>query len=384
MRIAVAAVSAVSLLLLASPASAPAKAQPIEGTWVLDGASGYVVQIRPFFLERNYAGTIVQMPRGTRCARQFASRPWILSGHGRRYTGLVAWIRFSTCGFLGYGDTRFTVSGDGERLRACSTHPLPPEPSLPPGPSRTICHAFVRLQLGGALGGKRVCFRYQVVGVRGSGEPLAGPFDMGDTVGATARVLKGTLGGRGVGMFSLPYRAAPVSDLARDLGRPFLRSIDQGVAMLRSYLRELHRRCGGTRVALIGYSQGAAVVSEAVRRLNNDTLRRVRAVVLIADPYSAGASSYALTPSIFPGGAPRRIGTGSLGARRAALPGRTMDVCFNNDIVCDAPGGFSLALLYQGLSTRVHTLYKSCCQIGRFHVGITDGLGAEAARRLRD
>jgi Cutinase len=371
-----------ALLLLAGAADARAAGgQPVEGTWLLEHSSSYVVQVRRF-LSRDFAGTTVRLPRGTRCAREFLSRPWTLSGHGSRYTGLVPWVRLSTCRFLGYGRARWTLADGGKRLRICAA----PPPSGPAGPGNgdpTKCHTFVRLRLSGSLGAQRVCFRDQVVGVRGSGEALAGPYAMGATVGRAAGALRGALGARGVGMFSLPYRAAPVSDLTRDLGRPYLGSIAQGVAMLGAYLRELGGRCGRTRVALVGYSQGAAVVSEAVRRLAPATRRHVRAVVLVADPYSAGASVYARTPSLFPGGAPRRIGRGSLGARRAALPDRTTDVCFKDDVVCDAPGGVSLALLHRGLSTPVHTLYRSCCQYGRFHVGLLEGLGAEAARRLR-
>ena len=89
------------------------------------------------------------------------------------------------------------------------------------------------------------------------------------------------------------------------------------------------------------------------------------------------------TPPLFPGGAPRRIGAGSLGARPAAMPSRTQDICFSNDIVCDAPGGVPLAILYQGFSAAVHTRYKSCCSWWRGNSRLPDTLGFDAALRLR-
>jgi hypothetical protein len=44
---------------------------------------------------------------------------------------------------------------------------------------------------------------------------------MGQTVGRTASAIGHGLDSRSVGYSSLPYPAARVSDLTRDLGRPF-------------------------------------------------------------------------------------------------------------------------------------------------------------------
>jgi pimeloyl-ACP methyl ester carboxylesterase len=153
---------------------------------------------------------------------------------------------------------------------------------------------------------------------------------------------------------------------------------------LDAYVADLSTRCPRARLALVGYSQGAAVVSEALRRLDAPGRRRVRAVVLIADLYSAGRGDDAITPARLPGGTPRRNGTGSLGPRPAALPGRTADVCLTTDLVCDAPGGLNPAALLEAFSVSVHTEDKRCCAWRPGNGTLPDVLGSDAARRLRD
>ena len=374
------AVGLAGALLLLGASAAHAQGEPVEARWVQDGGSAIVaVRALPF---GQFSGTIVALPRGARCGREFVSRPWIMAGSGQSYTGLVPWINLRTCKFVGYGEGRWTVTADAQRMRVCGARPFTGPPGLSTD-DRTRCLTFGRTGLGGSLGGRRVCWRYDIIGVRGSGEPLAGPFDMGGTVGRTAGAVKNALPGGRIGTYSVPYPAAPVSDLLRDLGRPFLDSIDRGVALLKRYVQDLARRCRSTKVALIGYSQGAAVVSQAMRELPAAARSRVRTVLLIADPYSAGASGYAVTPSQFPNATPRRIGAGSLGGRPAAAPAKTTDVCFSNDIVCDAPRGVSLAILYQGLSAGVHTTYKSCCSWYRGRGRLPDTLGFDTALQLR-
>jgi hypothetical protein len=240
-----------------------------------------------------------------------------------------------------------------------SPPPAPPAPSGPP------------IGVGGSGGGSvppaaLSCRRFEVIGARGSGETLSGPYAMGDTVGATAASLIAALPGS-VRATSVRYPAAPVEALAQGNGDGFFLSIAAGKNALLRRLLQLGRDCPDTRVALIGYSQGAAVVSEALRQALDRDRRRVnrvvRAVVLFADPWSAGeGSGYDITLTRPGARGASRIGHGSLGARRlpAYLRSRVADVCYAGDLVCDTAKPTALAL-YQAFLLPVHTSYKSCC-----------------------
>jgi Cutinase len=114
------------------------------------------------------------------------------------------------------------------------------------------------------------------------------------------------LPGKLVRTTSLRYQAAPVSELAYNNGEGFYLSMKAGHTALVRRVRQIVGRCERSRIALIGYSQGAAVVSEALRRLIEHERARsaIRAVILYAGPYSAGANStYDMT--FTPAGAPR-------------------------------------------------------------------------------
>jgi hypothetical protein len=211
---------------------------------------------------------------------------------------------------------------------------------------------------------KPSCHPYEVVGVRGSGESLrSGPYGMGNTVGPIAKAAIDQLGSRLTRPVSLRYPALPVTVMLRRGGiRTFFDSILIGERML---LREVGRtlaRCPRTRFGLIGYSQGAAVVSEALREMTRGQRRHVSAAVLVADPYSTGQSDYSLTLTpITKKVKERRGGHGVLGAESIPLPDdRLVDVCYAGDLVCDIQEG-ATRLLLQLLVAPVHTTYKTCC-----------------------
>jgi hypothetical protein len=225
-----------------------------------------------------------------------------------------------------------------------------------------------------------------VIGVRGSGEGYAGPFGMADTVGATAAALVGALPRKSVRTTSLRYPAASVSELAYNNGEGFYLSMKAGQAALVRRVEQIVTHCARSRIALIGYSQGAAVVSEGLRRLIEDdfderTRGAIRAVILYADPYSAGANStYDMT--FTPAGAPTtaRLGHGALGSRTFALGTklyRVRDVCFAGDLVCDLPDG-TFSQLLAALLSPVHSNYKNCCH----GFPLTRLLGRRAARLM--
>jgi hypothetical protein len=253
-----------------------------------------------------------------------------------------------------------------------------------------------RLAFGGGLGARANdgpwprdragCRRNEIIGVRGSGEGYVGPFGMADTVGATAGALVGALPRRSVRTTSLRYPAAPVSELLVNSGEGFFLSMEVGTRALVRRVRHIVGRCERSRIALIGYSQGAAVVSEALRRMVAGDLGHrmgdaIRAVVLYADPYSAGGnSSYALTFTAAGGPGSVRLGHGALGSRTFPLGirlDRVRDVCFVADLVCDLPAGVA-GQLVSALYAPVHSGYKDCCR----GFPLTRLLGRRAARLM--
>ena len=199
------------------------------------------------------------------------------------------------------------------------------------------------------------CTRYTVLGARGSGESASSFDGMASTVGTAANAIKAKLG-RKVALMAVPYPAAKVPSRPEEL-QPFLQSMDTGQILLAAMIRNRVRDCPRTRIAVIGYSQGAGVVSETLRNLRSDLRRKVRVALLFADTYSAGDTSYADTWSIGISSKPvdRGSGQGILGRKRLpAIPHR-YDVCFTDDLVCDGGRGGALAL--QGAIASIHTKY---------------------------
>ncbi|MDQ3850588.1 MAG: cutinase family protein [Actinomycetota bacterium] len=224
------------------------------------------------------------------------------------------------------------------------------------------------------------CSRYAIYGVRGSGEALSGPYRMGETVGATARAAVAELGNGAVQTSSLPYLAAPVSALAVEGGHFFFASMVGGQNMLIDQVRRKIADCPHARIALVGYSQGAAVVSQATRKMTRAQRTHIAAVALYADPYSAGNTEYDLALNYPPNGRPgRRIGAGALGGHRLPFgSSRAIDVCFSADLVCDLSPS-SATNLAQALLAPIHSSYK----VWDDPIPLTTVIGRFVARRLK-
>jgi len=205
------------------------------------------------------------------------------------------------------------------------------------------------------------CTAVTLYGVRGSGEPISGPYGMSTTVGNTvARAVAEIRGkGRSVRALNVPYEAAAVDTIVSDPSR-FQNSMHIGQLLLNSMITKRVKQCPGTRIGVVGYSQGAGVTSETLRGLPATALRKVRAVTLFADTHSAGRSGYTITPNAFrPSDTGQdRSGNGVLGDERlpSQIPYR-WDICFVEDLVCDARES-TFALLLQASVASIHTGYK--------------------------
>jgi hypothetical protein len=202
------------------------------------------------------------------------------------------------------------------------------------------------------------CPRYEIFGLRGSGEAYAGPYKMGSTVGLTAEYAVSDLPRHSTTTYSIPYPAASVGTLLKDPNK-FFQSMDYGEFMLEAAVHKLAARCSHTGIAIIGYSQGAGVASEAVRHLSSTDRSRITAMVLFADTYSKGDTKYAFTFNPFTQNQRgwKRHGHGIFGARSIPLAAsRIADVCFNVDPVCVSGGDQTIA---NAFFASVHTMYKS-------------------------
>jgi Cutinase len=232
----------------------------------------------------------------------------------------------------------------------------------------------------------RSCNPHEVIGARGSGESLDGPYGMAGTVGPIAEEAISVAGKRRTRAVSLRYPALPVDVMLKEGGiRAFSESILIGKRLLMAEVRRTLRRCPRTRFGLIGYSQGAAVVSQALREMPRRYRAQVRAAVLVADPYSKGPSDYDLTLSPSTDEVTQtRLGHGALGPRSIPLPAsRLADVCYAGDIVCDLNTGLP-ELVFNAMLAPVHSNYKNCCatriQLTRV-LGSSVGAALEGKRR---
>ncbi|WP_431972158.1 cutinase family protein [Nocardia sp. bgisy134] len=147
---------------------------------------------------------------------------------------------------------------------------------------------------------------------------------------------------------------------------PYLESVQGGLTRLRDMAAQVAQRCADTRLAIVGYSQGAHVASVFAQEVGQGrgvvAADRIAAVALFADPTrNPGAPLFPgspgkQTPDPAPGTAGAEIaaiaalpqtpaGGGGIGPQRdqaadfAALTGRVASFCAAGDLACDAPQG---------------------------------------------
>jgi hypothetical protein len=119
-------------------------------------------------------------------------------------------------------------------------------------------------------------------------------------------------------------------------------SVAQGVQSLTADLQKTAAACAGTRFILMGYSQGANVVGDALAgrgrgapAISAALAKRVDAVLLFGDPTFTAGEPFNITDG-------NRSGVFTRGkGKLSAVAGRTESFCNANDEFCQ--GGTSLA-----------------------------------------
>jgi len=178
---------------------------------------------------------------------------------------------------------------------------------------------------GVALGpAPKGCSPFEILVARGTGEP--GPFGVivGDFL--VPAIAKQVLGSRG---YAVQYPAS--IDMAK--------SSQKGVDDVINRLNSQSKACPDQKFALVGYSQGAAVMHSALAtqgkpssggpaerpKLNSDVVPKVLALVMFGDPGFSGTGGMAglMTAPAFP----------------EVLNSKVRQNCNKQDMVCDPSGG---------------------------------------------
>ncbi|MGY2031372.1 cutinase family protein [Nocardia gipuzkoensis] len=202
-----------------------------------------------------------------------------------------------------------------------------------------------------------------VLGVQGTGESSPGASETADTgmlgallgpvVAAVPDLVQRTY---------IPYPAAFGGAVGTGGGTaPYAASVGEGLAALEATAARVAADCPATALAVVGFSQGAQVVSEFARAVGAGEgpvpAERVAGIALYSDPDRAPGSPVIpgrpgqLTPDPAPGTSGAAVsgvaittapaaGGGiatSSGVEYGALTGRVTDVCVEGDLSCAAP-----------------------------------------------
>ncbi|MFC4373572.1 cutinase family protein [Nocardia halotolerans] len=213
-----------------------------------------------------------------------------------------------------------------------------------------------------------VCPALYALGIQGTGEssPDAAPSTDTGMLSTVFRSMSAEAAEPGlVDRAYVPYEAGFGGAVPGGVV-PYTESVDGGLQRLRGMATQVTQRCPDTRIAVVGYSQGAHVASLFAQEVGAGTgtlpPEKVAAVALFADPTRAENAP------LFPGAPDRAapdpapgtdgIAIAELGeVRQAAAPGgglgpqsdqaadfgrltgRVASFCATGDLACDAPQG---------------------------------------------
>ncbi|MFI8974188.1 cutinase family protein [Nocardia asteroides] len=160
---------------------------------------------------------------------------------------------------------------------------------------------------------------------------------------------------------------------------PYAESVATGVVRLESMISQIHSVCPRTRIAIVGYSQGAHVASITAQDIGTGrgviTPDMIAAVILMADPTrTPGAGLFPGTdtarPAAVPGTEGAHVATlpaapvrssaagGGIGPTRdiaedfGALTGRVASLCVAGDLACDTPAGSAILRAAAGVASQ--------------------------------
>jgi hypothetical protein len=217
-----------------------------------------------------------------------------------------------------------------------------------------------------------VCHFVDIIGARGSGEPAGGKFGgLGPPVHKMISVIQGDLkkAGFSYSAFALNYPALSVdvlkpssTEVAAWISAPidpagaiaalvvyydhqvkkYLASIKAGVTAAVSKAKSLHHSCGATLLVMVGYSQGAMVVHQALVKLSGAVANCVKGAVLLADGNrvkNTRAMRYGTSLARGEGIQTWIKQTAKVGPTAHDVPryaaGNTASICNKSDYVCD-------------------------------------------------
>ncbi|WP_216914596.1 cutinase family protein [Nocardia noduli] len=214
----------------------------------------------------------------------------------------------------------------------------------------------------------RTCPALFALGVQGTGESSPDAAPTTDT-GMLSTVFSPMMAAAAepglVDRAYVPYESA-FGGIDAKRATPYTESVATGLVRLRTMAAQVASRCADTRFALVGYSQGAHVVSMFAQEIGKGSgvipAEKVAAVALFADPTrNPGAPLFPgapgkQTPDPAPGTSGARVAEvaalpltpadgGGIGPDRdratdfAALTGRVASFCAAGDLACDAPNG---------------------------------------------
>lgn len=224
------------------------------------------------------------------------------------------------------------------------------------------------LPAGTAAAESADCPAVFALGVQGTGQSSPGQSVTDDTgfLSAVFTPLQASADAAGVRVNReyIPYEASFGGFVAGSTNTSYAQSVTGGVDRLKARISEISGQCKNTRFALVGYSQGAQVVSQVAQAIGAGSgalsADRVVAVALFGDPTrAANASTFVGTggarrPAPVPGtsgdalggldeinsSAPTGSGIGVSTEKSVSygkLAGRVATFCTSGDLSCDAP-----------------------------------------------
>jgi len=182
------------------------------------------------------------------------------------------------------------------------------------------------------------CADLVVLGLRGSNQSANQNFGSGQEILRTVRAMSADLhrtSDTTVRLEGIPYRAESAASAAI-----YQANIEDGVTRTRARMAQLAERCPKSRVALVGFSQGAQAVHGLAIDLSASALRRVALVAMIADPRRNPDDAFASWTYGKAAPGPGKLGAGT--PLPDSLKAKAITFCATGDEICNwPPGGYA-------------------------------------------